>query len=219
MSSHVLSELERVCDYLVSRGSVQIAGTVDDLLATHRVFTGPVDQADAMARWPCRWCASGAPGGRPACWSEPPTVLPCPRLAGRPEQPRRNRARLPPLARCARVTRTERTDSDTLEGGDGMTATAVSPKRARPRVPAVRGLTWVTWRQHRFALAGVFVVLGGLGLFMLFNGLAMHQPTPAWGWTRAANSASASCQTNSIFRRDYCGWADQLPHLLSSCRD
>jgi ABC-2 type transport system ATP-binding protein len=50
-SSHVLSELERVCDYLVllSRGSVQIAGTVDDLLATHRVFTGPVAEADAVA--------------------------------------------------------------------------------------------------------------------------------------------------------------------------
>jgi ABC-2 type transport system ATP-binding protein len=51
LSSHVLSELERVCDYLVlvSRGSVQIAGTVDDLVASHRVFTGPVDQADAVA--------------------------------------------------------------------------------------------------------------------------------------------------------------------------
>jgi ABC-2 type transport system ATP-binding protein len=50
LSSHVLSELERVCDYLVllSRGSVQIAGTVDDLVVSHRVFTGPVDQADAV---------------------------------------------------------------------------------------------------------------------------------------------------------------------------
>lgn len=49
-SSHVLSELERVCDYLVllSRGSVQLAGTVDDIVAAHRVFTGPVDQADAI---------------------------------------------------------------------------------------------------------------------------------------------------------------------------
>ena len=34
---------------LLSRGSVQIAGTVDDLVASHRVFTGPVDQADAVA--------------------------------------------------------------------------------------------------------------------------------------------------------------------------
>jgi ABC-2 type transport system ATP-binding protein len=51
LSSHVLSELERVCDYLVllSRGSVQIAGSVDDLVASHRVLTGPVNQADAVA--------------------------------------------------------------------------------------------------------------------------------------------------------------------------
>ena len=43
LSSHVLAELERVADYLVlvSHGSVQVAGEVDDLLATHRVLTGP----------------------------------------------------------------------------------------------------------------------------------------------------------------------------------
>lgn len=51
LSSHVLSELERVCDYLVllSRGSVQLADGTDELLATHRVLTGPVEQADAIA--------------------------------------------------------------------------------------------------------------------------------------------------------------------------
>ena len=50
-SSHVLSELERVCDYLVllSHGSVQVAEETDALLATHRVLSGPVDQADAVA--------------------------------------------------------------------------------------------------------------------------------------------------------------------------
>ena len=49
-SSHVLSELERVCDYLVllSHGSVQIAGAVDELVASHRVLTGPADQADPV---------------------------------------------------------------------------------------------------------------------------------------------------------------------------
>jgi ABC-2 type transport system ATP-binding protein len=43
LSSHVLAELERVADYLVlvSRGRVQVAGEVDDLLASHRVLTGP----------------------------------------------------------------------------------------------------------------------------------------------------------------------------------
>jgi len=43
LSSHVLAELERVADYLilVSGGRVQVAGEVDDLLARHRVLTGP----------------------------------------------------------------------------------------------------------------------------------------------------------------------------------
>jgi ABC-2 type transport system ATP-binding protein len=37
LSSHVLTELERVASYLIllSRGQVQLAGEVDDLLATH----------------------------------------------------------------------------------------------------------------------------------------------------------------------------------------
>ena len=44
LSSHILAELERVCDYLVllSRGRIQVVGEVEDLLAHHRVLTGPV---------------------------------------------------------------------------------------------------------------------------------------------------------------------------------
>ena len=51
LSSHVLAELERVADYLVllSRGSVQVAGEVDELLAGHRVLTGPAGEADSCA--------------------------------------------------------------------------------------------------------------------------------------------------------------------------
>jgi ABC-2 type transport system ATP-binding protein len=51
LSSHVLAELERVADYLVllSHGRVQVAGEVDDLLASHRVVTGPAAQADQHA--------------------------------------------------------------------------------------------------------------------------------------------------------------------------
>jgi ABC-2 type transport system ATP-binding protein len=51
LSSHVLAELERVADYLVlmSRGSVQVAGEVDDLLASHRVLTGPAAEAGRYA--------------------------------------------------------------------------------------------------------------------------------------------------------------------------
>jgi ABC-2 type transport system ATP-binding protein len=52
LSSHVLSELERVADYLVlvSHGSIQVVGEVDDLLATHRVLTGPASESERRAR-------------------------------------------------------------------------------------------------------------------------------------------------------------------------
>jgi ABC-2 type transport system ATP-binding protein len=51
LSSHVLTELERVADYLIllSRGRVQMAGEVDDLLASHRVLTGPAAEAGRYA--------------------------------------------------------------------------------------------------------------------------------------------------------------------------
>jgi ABC-2 type transport system ATP-binding protein len=54
LSSHVLAELERVADYLIllSRGRVQVAGEVDDLLASHRVLTGPAAEAGRYAEWP-----------------------------------------------------------------------------------------------------------------------------------------------------------------------
>jgi ABC-2 type transport system ATP-binding protein len=54
LSSHVLAELERVADYLIllSRGRVQVAGEVDDLLAGHRVLTGPAAEAERYSERP-----------------------------------------------------------------------------------------------------------------------------------------------------------------------
>ena len=54
LSSHVLAELERVADYLilVAQGRVQMAGEVDDLLANHRLLTGPVAEADHYSERP-----------------------------------------------------------------------------------------------------------------------------------------------------------------------
>jgi ABC-2 type transport system ATP-binding protein len=51
LSSHVLAELERVADYLIlmSRGRVQLTGEVDDVLASHRLLTGPAAEADRYA--------------------------------------------------------------------------------------------------------------------------------------------------------------------------
>ena len=52
LSSHVLAELERVADYLIlmSRGRVQVAGEVDDLLASHCMLTGPAAEAATYAQ-------------------------------------------------------------------------------------------------------------------------------------------------------------------------
>jgi ABC-2 type transport system ATP-binding protein len=49
-SSHVLAELERICDYLVvlSDGRVQLAGQVDAVLAAHLVLTGPPDRLASL---------------------------------------------------------------------------------------------------------------------------------------------------------------------------
>jgi ABC-2 type transport system ATP-binding protein len=54
LSSHVLSELERVADYLIllSRGRVQLAGEVDALLVSHRLLTGPGAEVDQYAGRP-----------------------------------------------------------------------------------------------------------------------------------------------------------------------
>jgi ABC-2 type transport system ATP-binding protein len=50
-SSHVVAELERICDYLVvlADGRIQMAGEVENLLAEHRVLTGPAATADEVA--------------------------------------------------------------------------------------------------------------------------------------------------------------------------
>jgi ABC-2 type transport system ATP-binding protein len=43
LSSHLVSDIERVCDYLIvlAGSRVQLTGDVQELLATHRVLTGP----------------------------------------------------------------------------------------------------------------------------------------------------------------------------------
>ena len=49
IASHVVSELERLCDWLIvlTGGHVQLAGPADDLLAAHRLLTVPRATPDA----------------------------------------------------------------------------------------------------------------------------------------------------------------------------
>jgi ABC-2 type transport system ATP-binding protein len=52
LSSHIVADLERVCDHLVilSGGRTQLAGPIEEILATHRLLTGPRSEADDVAR-------------------------------------------------------------------------------------------------------------------------------------------------------------------------
>jgi ABC-2 type transport system ATP-binding protein len=51
LSSHLIADVERICDYLVilSRGKVQVAGDIDDLVAKHSVLIGPRLDATAVS--------------------------------------------------------------------------------------------------------------------------------------------------------------------------
>jgi ABC-2 type transport system ATP-binding protein len=51
LSSHLIADLERVCDYLIllDRGAVRLAGNTDELLATHRMFVGARERAESLA--------------------------------------------------------------------------------------------------------------------------------------------------------------------------
>jgi ABC-2 type transport system ATP-binding protein len=52
LSSHLVADLERVCDYLILLvGSrVRLAGPVDELLATHHLLTGPRRDPDTLPK-------------------------------------------------------------------------------------------------------------------------------------------------------------------------
>jgi ABC-2 type transport system ATP-binding protein len=52
LSSHILSDLERVCDHIVvlSRAEVQLAGEIDDVVASHRLLIGPRCDPSGVAR-------------------------------------------------------------------------------------------------------------------------------------------------------------------------
>ena len=55
-----------------------------------------------------------------------------------------------------------------------------------------RRMAWVTWRQHRLALAGVVAVFGAPGVYLLITGLPIHNAYTAV--TACHPAGSAICQ-------------------------
>jgi ABC-2 type transport system ATP-binding protein len=52
LSSHLVADLERVCDHLVilAGGRTQLAGPIEEILGAHRLLTGPRGEAEEVAR-------------------------------------------------------------------------------------------------------------------------------------------------------------------------
>ena len=52
LSSHIIADLERVCDHLVllSHGTVQLVGPIEDVVGEHRLLVGPRGDAGEVAR-------------------------------------------------------------------------------------------------------------------------------------------------------------------------
>src|SRR5260370_36513717 len=56
-----------------------------------------------------------------------------------------------------------------------------------------RRMAWVTWRQHRIALAGVAALLGALAVYLWLTGLHLHHAYAAAAACRPASSPA--CET------------------------
>lgn len=94
-----------------------------------------------------------------------------------------------------------------------MTAATAGP--ARFGLPRLTGLPWVTWRQHRLAVAGLAIVFVGVSIFLLINGLAMHSAYVKTGLSSCGDPDGTSCQIPlGIFTSEYENWAQLTPRFL-----
>jgi len=83
-----------------------------------------------------------------------------------------------------------------------MTTSVSRPVASGRRCVPWSRLAWVTWRQHRVALAGVIAVLGVAGVYLLIMGLEVHSAYDRWNACRPAGSA-ACVQLRQAFESFY----------------
>ena len=77
---------------------------------------------------------------------------------------------------------------------------AASGGDARLRPLPWRRMVWVTWRQHRLALAGVVALFGAAAAYLLVTGLPMHDAYPAVAGCRPAGSDLCNKVVNDFLR-------------------
>lgn len=81
--------------------------------------------------------------------------------------------------------------------------------------PRLRGLAWITWRQHRFAMLGAAVLLGGFATYLILNGVTMRADYHQVGLDSCGSLAGPACQGPwDVFSHRYQGIAQFLPRVL-----
>ena len=94
-----------------------------------------------------------------------------------------------------------------------LTVTARPGNDADLRPVPWRRMAWVTWRQHRFTLAGVAGLLGALATYLLLTGLRVHHAYAAVAACRPAGSLACS-NALSDFDNAYWSTAEAVAVLL-----
>ena len=148
-SSHILADLERVCDYLVilSHAHTLLASPIDEIVASHILLTGPRSDAQSFARRP-----RDRPRKPHRAADLAARAFGEPRLrhvlGGARDRPRGDRPRVPRLRRRIGVAQP-------------------STRRGGGRV------IWVGWREQRTEAIIASAILAALALLLVPAGLHM----------------------------------------------
>lgn len=96
-----------------------------------------------------------------------------------------------------------------------MTTTRIHETAARLRMPWLRGLPWVTWRQHRTALLVITGLFTAVGVFLTAHGLAMHAGYRSLGLDNCGDLHGPACQAPlDVFTHRYGAWPDRFATAL-----
>ena len=166
LSSHVIADVERVCDHLVllAASRVQLCGDIDTLLAGHRVLVGPRKDTTAIAR-------------THTIVREDSTARQTTLLV------RLNGPVLDPAWAVEETNLEEMVLGYMMQDGAGP---GTGPAAGRSVGRRGRPMTWVTWRQYRYQAALAAALLAVLAVALLISGLHAAQ---VW------HAALSSCRT------------------------
>lgn len=99
--------------------------------------------------------------------------------------------------------------------------TVVAAPAVAAAAPDVRPVPWrklarVGWRQHRLALGGIALLLGGVCLWMLVAGLQMRSALTGFGLNSCTPLTASSCTTQeTVFINDYYSGAQIVVGVLT----